>query len=204
MPKIVDHDQRRVELARAAVKVVDRLGIDGATLREIAREAGYSTGIIGHYFNSREDVLIAALGSVMDNATRRMAELSLIHRGLKATQEVSAELLPLDKRRTRENRVWLLYGAEAVNEKRLRRVYQQYDEQVRNMIRATLDQAIADQELSASIDPELEANRLLALSDGVSMQALFDRDYWTNERQLEAMDVHIHDLQRRGAEAPKS
>jgi AcrR family transcriptional regulator len=198
VPKIVDHDQRRIELARAAVKVIDRLGIEDATLREIAREAGYSTGIIGHYFNSREDVLIAALGYVMDNATTRMAELALSHRGLKATHELSAELLPLDRRRTRENRVWLLYGAEAIYEKKLRRTYLQCDERVRILLRTTLEQAIADGELSSSVDAELEANRLLALSDGISLQALFDRDYWTDQRQIEAMDVHLDDLRRRG------
>lgn len=198
MPKIVDHDQRRIELARAAVKVIDRLGIEDATLREIAREAGYSTGIIGHYFESREDVLVAALGYVMDNTTKRMAELATMHRGLKATHELSGELLPLDKQRTRENRVWLLYGAEAIYEKRLRKVYVMYDDQVRNLLRTTLEQAITDGELSKAVDPELEANRLLALSDGVSLQALFDRDYWTNERQIDAMDVHLDDLRRRG------
>ncbi len=198
MPKIVDHDQRRIELARAAVKVIDRLGIEDATLREIAREAGYSTGIIGHYFGTREDVLIAALGYVMDNTTKRMSELAEMHRGLKATHELSGELLPLDKQRTRENRVWLLYGAEAIYERRLRKVYVKYDDQVRSLLRTTLEQAIADGELSSAVDPELEANRLLALSDGVSLQALFDRDYWTNERQIDAMDVHLDDLRRRG------
>lgn len=200
MPKIVNHDERRIELARAAVKVIDRLGLDGATLREIAREAGYSTGVIGHYFNSREDVMLAALGSVMDHTTQRMAEVALIHRGLKAAHELSAELLPLDKRRTRENRVWLIYGAEAINEKRLRKAYLQYDERVKNLIRTTLEQAIADGELSDSVDPELEAYRLLALSDGISLQALFDREYWTDERQLAAMDVHIDDLRRRASQ----
>lgn len=52
MPKIVDHDQRRRELAEAAWKVITEVGIDGATTREIARASGYSTGVLAHYFLS--------------------------------------------------------------------------------------------------------------------------------------------------------
>jgi AcrR family transcriptional regulator len=198
VPKIVDHDARREDLARAAVRVIDREGIEGATLRQIAQEAGYSTGILGHYFGSRNDVLVAALGHCMAHAQARMSQLGSVHRGLKALHEMSAELLPLDRRRTRENRVWLLYGAEAITAKRLRKEYLKNDDQIRAFLRTSLQQAVEDGELDGSIDPELEANRLLALNDGVSLQALFDRDFWTNERQLEAMDVHLDDLRRRG------
>jgi AcrR family transcriptional regulator len=178
VPKIVDHDERRTDLARAAVKVIDREGIEGATLRDIAKEAGYSTGIIGHYFGTRSDVLVAALGYCMTNATGRMAALGADHRGLKAAHEMASELLPLDKTRSRENRIWLLY--------------------LRALLRGALEQAIADGELDASVDAELEANRLLALNDGISLQAMFDREYWTDERQVDAMDVHLDDLRRRG------
>jgi AcrR family transcriptional regulator len=198
VPKIVDHDERRLVLARAAVKVIDREGIEGATLREIAREAGYSTGILGHYFGNRNDVLVAALGFCMANAIKRMEALGESHRGLKAVHEMAAELLPLDKTRMRENRVWLLYGAEALTARRLRKEYQRHDDRLRALLRGALDQAIVDGELDTSIDAELEANRLLALNDGISLQAVFDRDYWTDARQVDAMDVHVDDLRRRG------
>jgi AcrR family transcriptional regulator len=198
VPKIVDHDERRLDLAKAAVKVIDREGIEGATLREIAREAGYSTGILGHYFGTRNDVLVAALGFCMNNATSRMAALGDTHRGLKALHEMAAELLPLDRTRTRENRVWLLYGAEALTARRLRKEYLRHDERLRQLMRGALDQAIEDGELDTAIDAELEANRLLALSDGISLQAVFDREYWTDSRQVDAMDVHLDDLRRRG------
>jgi AcrR family transcriptional regulator len=201
VPKIVDHDQRRDDLAKAAVKVIDREGIEGATLREIAKEAGYSTGIIGHYFESRNDVLVAALGYCMSQATERMAALGEVHRGLKSLHEMAQELLPLDKRRTRENRVWLLYGAEALTARRLRREYLSLEDRISGLLRQALAQAIEDGELDSSVDSELEANRLLALNDGISLAALFDRDYWTDDRQVDAMDVHLDDLRRRGRAA---
>ena len=50
MPKVVDHDERREDVAEAAWRVIGRDGLEGATLREISREAGFTTGVIQHYF----------------------------------------------------------------------------------------------------------------------------------------------------------
>ena len=72
MPKIVDHDQRRRELAQAAWNVIADSGIDGATTREIAREAGYSTGVLAHYFERKDDILLEALHMSHATIKRRM------------------------------------------------------------------------------------------------------------------------------------
>src|SRR5690606_17636699 len=50
-------DGRKEEIARAALAVVARSGARGATLRDIAREAGYTTGVIGYYFDGRDDLI---------------------------------------------------------------------------------------------------------------------------------------------------
>jgi AcrR family transcriptional regulator len=49
MPKKVDHDKRRADIAVAAFRVIGRKGVAGATIRDIARETGYSVGAIVHY-----------------------------------------------------------------------------------------------------------------------------------------------------------
>ena len=50
MPKIVDHDERRDLIARAACEVISRVPLDRITLREIANAAGWTTGAVTHYF----------------------------------------------------------------------------------------------------------------------------------------------------------
>jgi Bacterial regulatory proteins, tetR family len=42
MPKKIDHEERREELVRAVWRVIVDRGVDEATMREIARESGYS------------------------------------------------------------------------------------------------------------------------------------------------------------------
>ena len=61
MPKAVDHDQRREQIAQAACSVVASHGFEQATVVRIARAAGYTTGMLPHYFSSKQDIMLAAL-----------------------------------------------------------------------------------------------------------------------------------------------
>ena len=77
MPKIVDHAQRRDEIALVACRVVAVHGFDGASMVRIAREAGYTTGMLAHYFDSKQDIISAALRLILrriDERLRRPAE----------------------------------------------------------------------------------------------------------------------------------
>lgn len=197
VPKIVDHDARRRELARAAAVVIVRRGLDGVTVREIAREAGFSTGSLGHYFASKDDVLIAVLEESTADTLGRMRARAAHHRGLKLAREAVAELMPLDARRVRENRIWILYSAQAIPSAKLRAAYLRNERLQQGQLHTALDQAVQDGELSAPVDPDLEASRLLALADGVAQQALFDKRMWTADRQLEAIDEHLEALRSR-------
>jgi AcrR family transcriptional regulator len=61
MPKKVDHAAARADIALAACRAIARKGVAGASLRDIASEAGVTTGMIANYFESRDAVLEAAL-----------------------------------------------------------------------------------------------------------------------------------------------
>lgn len=57
----MDHAQRRTDLARAACAVIARSGVDGATMRAVAAEAGCTTGMVRHYYADRQELVVAAL-----------------------------------------------------------------------------------------------------------------------------------------------
>src|ERR1700681_453290 len=65
MPKIVDHAQRRDEIAHVACQVVARHGFDQATVARIVRAAGYATGMVAHYYESKQDIILAALRLIL-------------------------------------------------------------------------------------------------------------------------------------------
>lgn len=54
----IDHEQRRRLIAATACKIIAREGLGGATIRRIAREAGFSTAAITHYFADKDELLV--------------------------------------------------------------------------------------------------------------------------------------------------
>src|ERR1700692_2346778 len=65
MPKIVDHAKRREEIAHVACKVVASHGFEQGTMARIARAAGYTTGMVAHYYESKQDIILAALRLIL-------------------------------------------------------------------------------------------------------------------------------------------
>lgn len=50
MTRPTSHHERREQIAEAAWRVIQREGIAKVNLREIAREGGYTTGVLSRYF----------------------------------------------------------------------------------------------------------------------------------------------------------
>jgi AcrR family transcriptional regulator len=76
-PKVVE--DRREQIIDAALRVFAQKGFARATNRDIAQEAGITTGLIYYYFKSKEDLLRAALeerspAQVMAQITSEMLE----------------------------------------------------------------------------------------------------------------------------------
>lgn len=112
MPKIVDHDQRRAELGAAVRRVVARSGVDGATVRAVATEAGWSMGALRYYFGTQSELLDFAVGaSLADIPARLRRLLDEMPPGPARAQAFIEEMLPLDETRLAEARVYLAFMA---------------------------------------------------------------------------------------------
>jgi len=68
--------ETRAELIAAAGRVFAQYGFHGASIEQIAREAGYSTGAIYWHFRGKDDLFLAVYEAY---ATTRVAEVSQIH-----------------------------------------------------------------------------------------------------------------------------
>lgn len=71
------------KIIEAARVVISRSGINGATIRAIAEEAGVSTGAIYHYYSSKEEVLY----DVMDRSLSMSSRISNKLKGNKINKE---------------------------------------------------------------------------------------------------------------------
>ena len=70
MPRVVDVEERRQELTDAAARLIARAGIGAATMREVAAEAGLTTGALTHYFADKRELLQCTLDGVAATADR--------------------------------------------------------------------------------------------------------------------------------------
>jgi AcrR family transcriptional regulator len=106
VPKVVDHGLRRRELAQAAVRVIGRDGMDSATTRSVAIEAGWSTGVLKHYFADKDQLLHEALREVERVNVSRFESARTEPDGHAAVVAVCQEILGGDRA---ESRVWLAF-----------------------------------------------------------------------------------------------
>ena len=197
MPKVVDHAQRRRELVAATWAVVAAEGIEAATVRRIAEEAGCTTGRITHYFADKEEVLVAALRQVHRAAGKRMLAATGRRSGLEALRAVLAEALPLDQERVLEWRVWLAFWGSAATSASLQaEQHQRYREW-----RGLLKRVLATAQLSADIDLDRLVDQIVALVDGFGLQGVLDPQHPQPEQLASRLNGAV-DALIRAADGP--
>ncbi|WP_158604370.1 TetR/AcrR family transcriptional regulator [Nocardioides mangrovicus] len=191
MPKIVDHDQRRAEVLEATWRVITTVGLHGATTRRIAQEAGYSNGVLAHYFADKADILTSALQMVHARVRGRMEAAVSRTEGLAAFRAVLLEALPLDEDRLFEANLEFGYLSHAINATRLRDLYQ--DERIgfNEFLHTLVAAARARDEVRADLDDAHVVAEALVFIDGISAQAVFLPNRMPPELQLDLADTFL-------------
>lgn len=96
MPRVVDHDERRRDIAAALLAVAARDGHDGVNSRAVARELGVAVGSLWHYFDGFDDVIRAAAAEVTRRTEERIRTATEGLRGLARLEAIMREVLPVD------------------------------------------------------------------------------------------------------------
>ncbi|MEU4675529.1 TetR/AcrR family transcriptional regulator [Micromonospora sp. NPDC023737] len=74
MPKKVDHQERRTLIADALMRVAARHGLEAVSLRHVAAEAGVSSGMVQHYFRTKDEMMAFAMAVVRERNQARVTE----------------------------------------------------------------------------------------------------------------------------------
>jgi AcrR family transcriptional regulator len=176
VPKIVDHDERRLELVDATWRIIARLGIEGATMREIALEAGFANGALKPYFPTKDTLLEFAFGHVFNRTNQRIATVTEGKSGLSALRAFCLEVLPLDEERVNEARIVIPFWQKAVNDPRKAVIHQQSMEEWLAAIRLYLAEARKAGDVSAAVDDDTVASQLLNMLLGAQIGAALASD----------------------------
>ncbi|MQY09276.1 TetR/AcrR family transcriptional regulator [Actinomadura macrotermitis] len=185
----VDSGQRRREVAEAVWRVVRRGGLEQASVRNVAEEAGLSMGSLRHYFATQADLLSFTMRAVIERVGQRIAALPDEPDPRRRAERVLAELLPLDAERAAENEVWLAFTARAQVDAGLRAVRDEGYAALRAGCRALVEG------LAGVADVETETDRLHALLDGLAVHMAVRPDLATADRARAVIARHLDDLE---------
>jgi AcrR family transcriptional regulator len=194
MPKIVDHAQRREDIALVACQVVAEHGFEQTTVARIARAAGYTTGMVAHYYESKQSIILAALRLLLVRIEARLTrervgdEASLL--------DVLSEALPVDAQRFTECAFWMAFWGQVSADKQLKKlnvwVHREY---MRLYARCFAEYWAEWPEL-----PDDTRDRVLrsvaTLMNGLTASAVTSPRDWPGRKQIEHLNFQL-DLLRR-------
>jgi TetR/AcrR family transcriptional repressor of bet genes len=198
MPKIVDHEQRRDEIALVACRVVAEHGFDQATIVRIAREAGYTTGMVAHYYDTKQEIVIAALRLILRRIEERLTRPA--GDGESDLLTILTEALPVDEERYTECAFWTAFWGQVSADKKLKRINAWVHREYMRLFERCLEQgwpgyaqwsvAVRDQVLRS----------VVTFINGLTASAVASQSDWPATKQIEQLRLHLHLLHGWAAE----
>ena len=197
MPKLVDHEQRRSEIADAVSLLAGERGLQGVTFREVAKKAGVSVALIQHYFGSKERLLFGTLEIQSSRFAERIGDrLDNLPDGghpRERLRVIAASFIPTDDQSRAAMLLYHSFAGAALTDPSLRKA-----EAFRNSesLIAAMSHELAAVQASggntSKLDPTTEATAILSLVLGLSLATLLGQTH--PERALDVLHTHLDRL----------
>jgi AcrR family transcriptional regulator len=200
VPKRVDHEERRRQIADALLRVAAARGLHATGMREVAAEAGVSVRLVQYYFGTKEELLLAAMQQLATQfSDRALARISQSRRGDGPARPrdvigaIVTEGLPADAERRTFSVIYNAYFALSLTEPALAIApLVKNSGAVIDVVAAQLRAGQAAGDTPAHVDPDTEALGLLAMSAGLGQSVLGGQS--SAEQAQAAIDYHLNRL----------
>ncbi len=170
MARVTDLEATKTRLVQAAWTVIATEGIEAATLRRVATQAGCTTGLITHYFEDKNELVTVAYRRVLDMMIKDAAEAIASASGIAEQLRAAIEAIEPVRAGTREFTIVLMnfWAAAAVNPEFARHCRDDY-RRWRRLIERVIRVGVAQGELRADTDVRALDDLLTLVSDGLSV-----------------------------------
>ena len=177
MPKRVDHEHRRREMAEALLRIAGTRGLAAASMRQVAAEAGVSLPLVQYYFDSKDELLLQGLRHLgeqlwnrVQGAVRPLDPVTTEPREVLET--TLRAVLPIDEQSRRIMLAYNAYYTLAVTEPNpATRHALTHPDVMERLLAGQVRRAQRDGIL-AGRDPQIIAAGLLALTNGLTLAIL--------------------------------
>ena len=171
MPKKIDHDKQREIFAQAAFRVLVRKGLADTTLRDVANEAGFTTGALAHYVHTKDELLLAAVKHMSDRIFLELTKEEAFH-DVEAFRRVLHGALPISPTQKVFWRVNFNFWERAQQDDAMRNLlqtsYARWQSYLMRFLRVLRD----DGKISSQLDLQEVAQSAIALVDGIAVRTL--------------------------------
>jgi len=174
-PKVGVAPVRREQIVRATVRCLARVGYTRLTMKQVAREAAVSQGILHYYFADKRAMLVATLEVIARDLDRRVAAAqSRTGRDPRARlRALVRACLEVAVGRPEYWIVFVEFWGEMLHDRRLRDLNTEVYARTRRLIARLVAEGVRAGRFRA-VDPARAAAVVLGLIDGLSLQLTFD------------------------------
>jgi len=177
VPRTVDHAQRRALIIEGLLRVAAREGLNTVTMRSVAAESGVSLRLVQYYFESKAQLMNAALERLERQSHERWEE-RLTEQGSPPSaraflETFFAEAFPTDEQSRTFQLVWMSYAVLAMTDPELaEQPFIEGPNRLERQLAEVLRRAQTEGELASDLDASAEAARLLAINHGLGTSVL--------------------------------
>jgi AcrR family transcriptional regulator len=193
---------RAERILEAATRAIVRRGFGSTRIADIAREAGTSTGTVHYYFETKDDVLIAALTWANEESYEFMRQ------ALEAESSVAARLgrlidlsIPCPGIQWNWWVLWIELWVRVLHRPDLRAHSEELSQRWRDYFLEVIREGTRLGEFSPVGEPEEVTERLVALIDGLAFQVVVEHHWMPPERMRELVLRYASDELRVPVEA---
>ncbi len=186
MPRHVDPDQRRHDVAQAVWRIVVQHGLARASVRAVAAEAGLSVGALRHYFSEQRGLQMYAFELIGERYEERLSRVDMTAPVRDRIENTLWALLPTTPEQVEEEQVRLEFLVQSRIDPALASIVETDRAQAVELTRQGIVALRNDGQAAADIDVEAATVELLALLDGLAQAAALSPAAMPAERLQQA------------------
>jgi AcrR family transcriptional regulator len=175
--------ERRERILQAMAQSVVEEGIQGASLRKVAKRANATTGMITHYYRSKNELIVEALRSAGSRYRASLAT-SGVKPGIARLKRRFIERLKDTNNEVPSWKYYLEYWAASTRSDELRKHHVEMSRAGTMSFREDVDAAMKNGEADPAIDVDLTADISHALYYGLGILSTLDPENYTQERAI--------------------
>lgn len=192
MPKRIELTQRKEMIAEAAWKVILAHGMEGASVRNIAKEAGLSLGALRHYFASQNELLNFARDLVYQKTAERMGRVFKLDMPPKEKiVQVLLDLMPAAGETKLEAEVRLVFKIHARHKGG---VFDAEKDSVYLAIKEVMSYLVLLNLLKKEADLYMETERMYSLLDGLALDGIIRPQLLETHKLKRIIVYHLNSI----------